>query len=159
LDKHYLDKLEELSNVVLYAKDINEAINKSGDLVKDIIDVDRVSIFIYENGMLWSLRADYTDKIEISENEGVVGFVAREKREYITNDAYNDEYFAKHVDMQTGYSTKNILAVPVIDGSGRFLGVVEFINKKGDFTQKDLAFAKAYSKFISEAIKKHLGIL
>jgi len=159
MDKHTLEKLEELSNVVLYARDFNEVVNKSADLVKEIISVDRVSIFINENGVLWTLRADYTDKIEIPENRGVVGYVAREQKPYITNDAYNDKYFAKEIDMHTGYTTKNILAVPVADTNGRMLGVVEFINKKSDFNDKDLSFANAYAKFISEAVKKHLGIL
>jgi GAF domain-containing protein len=159
MEKDKLLKLGELSKIMLNSKDIYEAIHKSADLVKDLIEVDRVSIFIFENGHLWTLRADYTEKIEIPDNKGIVGYVAKEKKPYITNDAYNDEYFEKSVDLKTGFTTKNILAVPIVDTVGKLIGVVEFINKKNDFNEKDIVLGKLYAQYVSEPIKFHLGII
>ncbi|WP_456479533.1 GAF domain-containing protein [Nautilia sp.] len=159
MDKFQLHKLEELFELVLNAKDIYEAIHKSADLVKELIDVDRVSIFIKENDRLWTLRADYTEKFEMPLKKGIVGFVAAEKKAYMTNDAYKDVHFAREIDLKTAYNTKNILAAPIIDTAGKLIGVVEFINKNGDFNDKDLVFAEMYAKYISEPLKFHLGIV
>ena len=156
-----MKELKELAKIVLNTKNINEAIHKSADLVKDLIDVERVSIFIYdrENDKVWTLRADYTDKIEMPSTKGIVGYVIKERKEYISNDPYNDEKFNKEIDKQTGFSTKNILAFPIMDSVGRLIGVVEFINKDGGFNEKDLLFANLYAKYISEPLKVHLGIV
>jgi len=156
-----MDKLKELSKLVLNTKNINEAIHKSADLVKEMIDVDRVSIFIYdrEKENVWTLRADYTEKIEMPKDSGIVGYVLKEKKAYITNDAYEDEFFNPEIDKKTGFTTKNILAVPIEDTVGKVIGVVEFINKEEDFSSKDVAFAKLFAKYISEPLKFHLGIV
>lgn len=159
MDKFQLKKLQELSALVLNARDIYEAVHKSADLVKELIDVDRVSVFIKDKDMLWTLRADYTEKIEIPLNKGIVGYVAEERKEYVSNDVYADEKFAREIDLKTGFTTHNILAVPILDTVGKLIGVVEFINKNGDFNTKDIVFGKVYAQYISEPLKFHLGII
>jgi len=161
MDKNKLQKLGELSNVVLNAKNINEAIHKSADIVKEILDVERVSIFILDRDKdkVWTLRADYIDKIEMPKDSGIVGAVLDSKKPYITNNPYEDEKFNKEFDLKNNFVTKNILAVPIIDAVGKVIGVAEFINKKEDFEDKDVVYAKLFAQYISEPLKFHLGIL
>ena len=159
MDKEKLIKLAELSKVMLEVKNINEAVHYAADLVKSLIDVERVSIFILEKDKVWTFRADYIDKIEMPKDKGIVGAVIDSKKPYISNNPYEDENFNPEIDKQTGFITKNILAVPIIDDEDRLIGVVEFINKRGDFNQKDVAFAKLFARYISEPIKFQLGII
>ena len=161
MNKEQLLKLNELSEVVLNAKNINEAIHHSADLVKELIEAERVSIFIYDydKKKVWTLRADYTEKIEMPSNKGIVGVVVDTKKPYLTNDAYEDEHFNKEIDIKSGFTTNNILAVPIIDTVGKLIGVVEFINKKEPFNEKDISFGKLFAQYISEPLKYQLGIL
>jgi len=159
MEKEKLIKLSELSKIMLEVKDINEAIHHAADVMKELMDVERISIFILEGDKVWTLRADYTDKIEMPKDKGIVGAVIDSKKPYIANDVYNDEKFNSDIDKKTGFNTKNILAVPIIDSIGRLIGVVEFINKKDDFNDKDAAFGKLFSQYISEPLKFQLGIV
>jgi len=155
MEKEKLQKISELSKLILNSANINEAIHHTADVLKDLMEVERISIFLYERdkNMVYTFRADYIDKIEMSANKGIVGVVIDTKKPYITNDPYRDENFNKEIDFKTGFTTKNILAIPLIDVEGRLLGVIEFINKKEDFNEKDIAFGKLYAHYISEPLK------
>ena len=159
--REQLLKLSELSKIVLNAKDINEAIHRSADIIKELIDAERVSIFIYDydKNIVWTLRADYTERIEMPANKGIVGVVIDTKKVYLTNNAYSDKYFNKEIDKKLGFITRNILAAPIIDTVGKLIGVVEFINKKEPFNDKDISLAKLFAQYISEPLKYQLGIV
>jgi len=44
-------------------------------------------------------------------------------------DVYDDPKFNRSIDEQTGYRTKSVLCVPVMDSTGEVLGVAQMINK------------------------------
>jgi len=69
---------------------------------------------------------------------GIVGWCASHRRPVIINDVYNDPRFDPNADRETGFTTRSILAVPMIRGE-RLVGVVEAVNKKSDtgFTDHD----------------------
>jgi transcriptional regulator with GAF, ATPase, and Fis domain len=155
MGKEKLEKINELTNLILHTSNLNEAIHHTADKLKELMEVERISIFLYErnNNRVYTYRADYVDKIEMPANKGIVGHVIETKKPYISNNPYEDKYFNKEIDLKTGFTTNNILAVPFLDVEGRLLGVIEFINKKDDFNQKDVAFAKLYANYISEPLK------
>ena len=159
MERDKLLKLSELSKIMLEVKNINEAIHYGADVIKKLMGVERVSIFILDNDKVWTLRADYIEKIEMPKNKGIVGAVIDSKSVYISNDTYNDTNFNPEIDRQTGFITKNILAIPIIDALGRVIGVVEFINKPEDFNEKDVALGKLFAQYTSEPLKFHLGII
>ena len=159
MDKEKLIKLSELSKIMLEVRNINEAIHHAADVMKELMDAERISIFILDDDKVWTLRADYTDKIEMPKNKGIVGAVIDSKKPYIANDAYKDEHFNPDIDKKTGFDTQNILALPIMDTIGKLIGVVEFINKKENFNDKDALFGKLFSQYISEPLKFQLGII
>jgi Nif-specific regulatory protein len=62
--------------------------------------------------------------------------------------------FYKEVDLQTGYRTKTLLAVPLRDLKGEIIGVGEAINKaEGRFTDEDAATLQALAARVTEAIE------
>ena len=67
--------------------------------------------------------------VEISPNNGLVGWAFENKRSTIVVDTSNDERFSKKSDKQNKFETKSLIASPLIYGS-EVIGVLEVINKK-----------------------------
>jgi len=110
------------------------------DLAKEILDVDRCSLFLAnrKKKTLWTIVAHGVDRIEVPWDRGIVGSVFHKRAAEIVPNAYADPRFNKEVDRRTGYRTKNILAVPLFNKKGEVIGVFQAINKlKGGFTRED----------------------
>lgn len=92
-------------------------------------------------------------EIRIPINCGIAGEVARTKKPLIVNDVKNDSRFFPGVDMATQFSTRNILAVPLIDRQ-RLIGVIEMINKIGNesFSHEDLRFLEILASWAASAV-------
>jgi signal transduction histidine kinase len=68
-------------------------------------------------------------------DKGIAGLVYRTGKPQIVKDAYKSPYFAREVDRQANYRTRNMLDVPLML-EGRMIGVLCAVNKKeGDFNQ------------------------
>src|SRR5262249_53788532 len=60
--------------------------------------------------------------------------------------AYADLRFNPAFDKRTGYFTRSILCVPVINKAGKVIGVAQVLNKKGGpFTRDDEARLRAFT--------------
>jgi len=156
MNKEKLEKLKEINRIMLEAASLGFALDRISELVKEIIDVDRISIFIYNRkvDLLSIYKADFIDKFVFPATKGVAGYVAKTKEIKVVNDTNKEPLFYKQVDKESGYHTKNILAVPILNSENEILGVVEFINKlDGKFNDKDVAVAKFFVKYISEPLE------
>jgi putative ABC transport system ATP-binding protein len=60
---------------------------------------------------------------------GIVGRVFETGQLLNVPDAYAEPLFNRAVDVETGFRTRNILAVPLHDSSGQVFGVAELVNK------------------------------
>ena len=68
--------------------------------------------------------------------------------------AYQDTRFLPIVDEQTGFKTRMVLCVPIINRQGEIIGVTEAINKKkGAFDKEDENLLMALSSQISVALE------
>jgi len=62
----------------------------------------------------------------------------------IIPDAYKDKRFNPEIDRITGYKTRNILTIPIMDSWERAQGVFQILNKiSGDFHKDDIHFLTA----------------
>ena len=69
-------------------------------------------------------------------------------------DAYSDDRFNPEVDKKTGYRTRSILCMPVVNKEGKAIGVTQVLNKKGGpFTRVDEKRLRAFSAQASIAIE------
>ncbi|MEN6600258.1 MAG: sigma 54-interacting transcriptional regulator, partial [Rectinema sp.] len=78
--------------------------------------------------------------------EGIVGWVFKNRRSIIVNDAANDPRFSPTVSREISYSTNSILAVP-LKVKDRTEGVIELINKAshGLFISEDLEWVELFA--------------
>ncbi len=116
-----------------------------------LLGTDRASIFIWdkEQKELVACPALGVEggELRLPDHLGIVGEVVQTGRTIRVDDAYNDNRFNKDVDVKTGYKTRNLLCVPLLDGKEHRIGAFEVINRlEGDFADDD------------EEILKELGI-
>ena len=71
---------------------------------------------------------------------GLVGAAYRSRQPLCLNDVYSDPRFDPLVDRVTGYKTKSMLTVPVVNHDGECIAVIQAINKvNGPFLDEDLS--------------------
>ncbi|KAF2366187.1 GAF domain [Trinorchestia longiramus] len=95
------------------------------------------------------------EEIKIPWGSGIIGYVAQTGSMLNIPDAYLDERFNHDVDAMTGYRTRSLLCMPIIDSGGEVIGVAQVINKKDGtcFTLADEKVFEAYLQFCGISIK------
>jgi Nif-specific regulatory protein len=107
---------------------------------KELLQADRVSIFLFdrENCELWSAISQEGWIMRFDARLGIAGAVAMTGQTINVADAYEHPLFYREVDLETGYRTRTLLAVPLHSLDGAVMGVGEATNKKGGvFTEGD----------------------
>jgi transcriptional regulator with GAF, ATPase, and Fis domain len=107
-----------------------------------LLDTDRASIFIWDRPHREMVACPALgvegNVLRLPDNLGIVGECLQSGQSIRVDDAYHDSRFNKQVDLDTGYRTRNLLCVPLVDATGQRVGVFEAINKlRGDFTPED----------------------
>lgn len=109
-----------------------------------LLQAERATLFLYDakTHELWSrvLSADGASReIRLSANEGIAGHVMVTGESLRIDDAASDPRFAARFDRQSGFVTRAMLCEPLIDSSGRRIGVVQVLNKRGGgtFSERD----------------------
>ena len=93
-----------------------------------LLDCDRASIFLLdrERNELWSKVALGSDEIlRFDARRGIAGNAALTGDTINVRDAYSDPRFYTGIDDQTGYRTRNLLAVAVRNQHGEIIGAFE----------------------------------
>lgn len=106
------------------------------------VDCDRGTVFVVDEpgGRLRALYAEGSDEalLALSVKLGIAGLVAVTKKTLVIPDAWADSRFDASYDKRTGYHTRNILCVPLVNPAGEALGVIQAINKnRGLFNEED----------------------
>lgn len=101
-----------------------------------LLHAERATLFLYdeERHELWSrvLSSDgAAHEIRLSANEGLAGHVMVTGESLRIDDAASDPRFAARFDRETGFVTRSMLCEPLVDSTGRRIGVVQVLNKRG----------------------------
>jgi len=84
---------------------------------------------------------------------GLAGAVLATQQAEIINDVQNDPRFFKKFDQESGFVTRNMIAVPLTAGKEK-IGVLEILNKsEGDFLEEELLFLQTIAEEIAFAIR------
>ncbi|MDD2382709.1 MAG: HD domain-containing protein [Sulfurospirillaceae bacterium] len=154
--ENQLKILLEFGKVVNKTRSLNSVLKSMADYARDIINADRCSIFVYDpkSDELVSKISHNVETIRISVKKGVAGYAALSKETHIIVDAYNDYRFNPEIDKKTGYLTKSILAVPLLDNHGNTIGVFQALNKQESvFTNLDAEILLLISNYAASAIE------
>src|SRR5438128_37515 len=140
--------LLEVSNKIALAGNLSEAFDMLAQITASIVGAERGSIFLNDprTGELYTriVTGKLTRETRMLNNLGIAGHVFTTARGVIVTDAYSDERFNPDIDKITGYTTANILCVPLRTPQGHVIGASELLNKKeGKFTEDDLELLEA----------------
>ncbi len=134
--------LLKVGRTIAVETNIDELLKVVAHEIKVALNADRCTVFLLdeEKNELWSKVAIgvESEEIRFPANLGIAGHVATTGETVSIRDVYNDDRFNKEIDLQTGYKTKSILCMPIMNMSHQIVGVFQVLNKKdGNFTQKD----------------------
>jgi len=107
-----------------------------------LLDCERASIFLFtptREELVSRVALGSEQTIRVRAGVGIAGAVASTGEVIVVNDAYGDSRFFQGVDNNSGYRTRNMLALPLIAADGESIGAFEVLNKRvGAYTPEDL---------------------
>jgi len=123
-----------------------------------MLNADRATLFLNDpkTNELFSRIAmgDGIGEIRLPNNTGIAGAVFQSQDTVNIPHAYADLRFNPSFDKETGYFTRSILCVPIINKDGECIGCTQALNKKGGgFTGEDESRLKAFTQQVAIALE------
>ena len=123
-----------------------------------MLKADRSTLFLNneKTNELWSEVGEGLNAVQIKlpNTAGIAGAVFQAVKTINIPHAYADLRFNPAFDKKTGYFTRSILCVPVVNKHGKCIGVTQALNKRGGpFTAEDEARLKAFTAQVSIALE------
>ena len=151
----FLDVVSQISSEI----ELSPLLQKIMSTITTMLDADRSTLFINDE----KTNELYTevgeglgkkDPIRLPNTAGIAGAVFTSGEIMNIPYAYADLRFNPSFDKQTGYFTRSVLCVPVINKEGKVIGVSQVLNKHGGvFTDEDEKRLKAFTSQISIGIE------
>jgi adenylate cyclase len=99
-------------------------------------------------------QGDSLGEIRLPNHLGIAGAVFTSGETVNIPHAYADLRFNPAFDKQTGYFTRSMLCVPVVNKNGKVIGVTQVLNKRGgSFNSEDESRLKAFTAQVSIALE------
>ncbi|HUW36364.1 MAG TPA: GspE/PulE family protein [Rhodocyclaceae bacterium] len=144
----FLKNLQAVTNKIHATNNIDEIMLELSQDICNLFNADRLTIYAVSEDrtaivskIKTGLHSFQNLKLQI-DDRSIAGYVALSRRMLNIEDVNNlDElksynptpHFQHKVDRRTGYRTKQMLVVPILDqGAGELLGVIQLINNRND---------------------------
>lgn len=137
-----LVSLVKISRSITALTDIDELLKVIAEETRNAMQADRCTVFLWDkdSNELWSKVALGVENKEIRfpADKGLAGYVVQSGETLNITDAYSDSRFNPEVDKNTGYRTKTILCMPIMNNNHEIIGAFQVLNKiDGIFTKND----------------------
>lgn len=163
-----IDRLSEtqLRRLVIASQAFNSTIDldvlipRILDMVVETCEAEAGSIWVLEGDVLQCQYAVGPGAgniiwLEVPLGAGIVGDVALNRRSELISDASKDPRFLHQVDEVSGFTTRSIIAVPLV-ANDELYGAIEIINARigaNDLDEEDLRFVEAISDDAAAALR------
>jgi len=146
MNEQTLHQFQDISALLNSSLDHGEIRQRAIEAATIIMDAEAGSLLLLDEvtGELYfdvahGEKSAAVRQIRLGFGQGIAGHVARTGEPLIVNDAQGDSRFFRQADQASGFVTRNMVCVPV-RAHGRFLGVLQAINRKHDrlFEDSDL---------------------
>jgi phosphoserine phosphatase len=124
---------------------------------KQVLQAERGSVWLYDepSGELVLEVATAIKPVRVPWQSGLVGACARSRRIINVPDCYADPRFDPTVDKASGYRTRCMLTLPLVDHKNVLVGVMQVLNKIGGvFDADDEALATALAAQCAVALQR-----
>ncbi|PID28726.1 MAG: hypothetical protein CR982_04130 [Candidatus Cloacimonadota bacterium] len=170
--KEVVYALNEIGIALSFQTDINKLLVIMVDKIINFINCDACSIFLRERdpdrlffrvSKTISMNVQSIKDIPIPfSEESIAGYSAVNKKLLNIDDCYNLKStlpykFNRNYDKISGYRTKSMLCVPIVDRNKDLLGVLQIINKLNEITGEVVSFDKE-CELIAESLVSQASI-
>lgn len=123
-----------------------------------MLNAERSTLFLHDEktNELWSEVGQGLESLQIRlpSHVGIAGAVFQSSKTINIPYAYADLRFNPAFDKKTGFFTRSILCVPVVNKHGKTIGVTQVLNKHGGpFSHEDEARLRAFTAQVSIALE------
>ena len=134
------------------------------ELTKDLVKCDRVSFWFWDKPgkKLWTLAASAASGcLTVPDYYGLVAETVRSGQVQRIDDVYKDPRFNPAVDRQTGYRTRSLLTVPLVNSRQEVIGAYQCINRMDAegapalFTEEDVRLLSVVSAFAGKSLESY----
>ncbi|MBN1315969.1 MAG: PAS domain S-box protein [Anaerolineales bacterium] len=156
-----LELLNRIGQTLTSTLDFQQVIERMLEAAVEVVEANGSSVWLNDRKDKNTLmcQALYHDNqyhpltgLRLQAGEGIAGWVVENRKHAIVNNVSEDLRFYPGVDQLTGFTTKSILAVPIIMRD-EILGVLEVVNKfVGDFSDQDLVLLETVAASAAIAI-------
>ncbi len=90
----------------------------------------------------------------IPKDQGIAGWVVKNKRPYLTNDTSASEHF--YGELAEDFTTRNVVCVPLINRENEVIGVIQAVNRREhkEFNAHDIPVFQALASHVTIAIER-----
>lgn len=161
IERAALEVVLQVSRRLASSSDLSQVLELIIDSLCSTLHADRASVFQYdaERHELFATRAHgLPNDLRLPADRGIVGEAARTREIINIPDAYADPRFNPGVDKSTGYRTRCLLTVPLVDEEKNLVGVAQILNKDEDhggvFNERDERLAELLAEQAALALKR-----
>eukprot|EP00002_Diphylleia_rotans_P033883 TRINITY_DN7243_c0_g1_i11.p1 TRINITY_DN7243_c0_g1~~TRINITY_DN7243_c0_g1_i11.p1 ORF type:complete len:1023 (+),score=239.10 TRINITY_DN7243_c0_g1_i11:112-3180(+) len=160
--QHRISVILELSRQLSSELNLKSLCRVIMQKARELLKADRCTLFLVdqERKELWSQVAEGAAEIRFPMNLGIAGHVATSGETLNIPEAYEDSRFNSEIDRKTGYRTKTILCMPIINPmQQKIVGVTQMINKLSGqrFDEVDEDLLQAFSAQAGVAIENSIS--
>lgn len=124
----------------------------------ELLDAERSTLFLHDPArqelVLRFGVGLQAREIRIPETAGIAGAVFSSGRAENIPDPYADPRFNPEVDLRTGFRTRSILCLPIVNKKGQRIGVTQVLNRRnGAFNHKDEQRLRAFTAQVAIALE------
>lgn len=153
-EMEFLDLVSDITSSLELSVLLRRVMSEATRMLK----ADRSTLFLNneKTNELWSEVGEGLSAVQIRlpNHVGIAGAVFQSGKTINIPHAYADLRFNPAFDRKTGYFTRSILCVPVVNKHGKVIGVTQALNKRGGpFTGEDEARLKAFTAQVSIALE------
>ena len=159
--REQLSALLSISNLLTSSIDLPSLLKLIVTSVTQLLESEASSLFLVDRTgeqlvlkMATGPVGGEIKELRLNIGEGIAGWVAKHRQGLIVNDTKHDPRFLPAVDKATGFQTRSIIAVPLMDHE-QLVGVLEVLNtaKTKQFERSDLDLLTAFGSYASVALR------
>lgn len=159
-----LSSLIEVGAIISSSLDLDEVLRLVMALARKVMAAEACSILLLNEetnqlefeltlGAETEVRRTLKEKIRLDLGQGVAGWSALHRESVLVEDARTDDRVYTGADEATGFRTRSLIAVPLIN-KDELIGVAEVINpiSKDGFNQADLELFETFCRQVAIAV-------
>lgn len=155
--KHEMEFIDVVSEVTAEIK-LGSLLQRVMGEATRMLNAERSTLFLNDEktGELWSEVGQGLESMQIRlpNRVGIAGAVFTSGKSINIPYAYADLRFNPEFDKKTGFFTRSILCVPIINKQGKTIGATQVLNRRGGpFTGDDESRLRAFTAQISIALE------